>query len=172
MPRRVYNNVEDHRVVVNGIVVEDVTSVEIPTWEHPTNTYENVAGVPMNLEIPNTTRVNAMELTVNHNMGVNGERLRDPGKLTIEVRVARQYLATMEADVKHGGMKYRMTCMHKSTAPGTVEAGNPMGYAETYSVLSYEELVDGQQVALVDAAGGTIRKNGRQISDDVEALLR
>ncbi len=34
MPSKVYNNVEGHRVIDNGRIAEDVTSVSLPTIEH------------------------------------------------------------------------------------------------------------------------------------------
>ena len=53
MPQKVYNNVEGHRVIDNERVAEDVTSIALPTIEHPTVTI-SAAGMAMDVDMPNT----------------------------------------------------------------------------------------------------------------------
>ena len=89
MPKKVYNNVEDHRLIDNGRTVEDVTSVTLPTVEHPTVDID-AAGLAGVVSMPNSVKVNSMEFSVAHNNGVNCERLGDSGKHTIEFRLVRQ----------------------------------------------------------------------------------
>ena len=42
MPSKVYNNVEDHRLLDGKYVVEDVTKVGLPTLKHTTTTISNI----------------------------------------------------------------------------------------------------------------------------------
>ena len=51
MPQKVYNNVEGHRVIDNERVAEDVTSIALPTIEHPTVTI-SAAGMAMDVDMP------------------------------------------------------------------------------------------------------------------------
>ena len=77
MPSKVYNNVEGHRVIDNNKVCEDVTSVTLPTITHPTNTIK-ASGMVMDVDMPNTTHLDAMEFSISHNNGVNCNLLGNP----------------------------------------------------------------------------------------------
>lgn len=46
-----------------GSVCEDVTSITLPTVEHPTTTI-SASGMAMDVDMPNTTHLNAMELSI------------------------------------------------------------------------------------------------------------
>lgn len=170
MPKRVYNNVEDHRLLDNGNVCEDVMSVTLPTVEHPTTTVD-AGGMVMAIDVPNTTRLNAMEFSIAHNNGLNCRFLSTPGKHFIEVRAVRQRYNVQGVEIEHESLKARVTCIHKSTDKGTLETGNPYGSTEKYSVIRYEEEQDGEVVTLVDAASGIMRFNGEDCTDVVQSML-
>ncbi len=171
MPKKVYSNVEDHRLIDNGRVVEDVTSVVLPTVEHPTTAIENVAGMAGNVEFPNKVKVNAMELSISHNNGVNCEHLSDPDKHYIEFRTVRMRYNVAQGRSEHESVKYRFVAEHKSTEEGTIEAGNPIGSTEKLSVLRYEKIVDGVTTTLIDLMTGDIRINGKDCTDEVQSML-
>ena len=170
MPKKVYNNVVGQRVVDNGMVAEDVTSVAVPTIEHPTTTVSS-NGMAMDVDIPNMAHVNAMELGVSHNNGVNCRYLANPGKHNIEVRVARQKYNVSAGDNEYESVKFRFTCVHKSTEKGTIENGNPYGSTDKYSVLRFEEEIAGEVVTIIDAMAGIIKFNGTDCISPVESLL-
>lgn len=170
MPKKVYNNVEDHRLIDNGRVVEDVTSVVVPTVEHPTTDID-AAGMAGAVSMPNTVKVNAMELAVNHNNGTNCNRLADSGKHVIEFRLVRQRYNVAKGEIEHESVKYRETCVHKSTEDGTVEAGNPLGTTDKFSVLRHEKIINGMTTTLVDVMIGTIQINGKNVTDVVQNML-
>lgn len=172
MPKRVYNNVEGHRLLDNGRIVEDVTKVSLPTLEHPTTEITNVAGMAADVEMPNTTHIKAMEFSVAHNNGVNCKRLADPGKHMLETRVVRQRYNVAAGDIEHESVKVRVVGMHKSTEKGDIEMNNPYGSTDKYSVLRYEEEINGEIVTIVDAMSGVIRFNGKDYTDEVENLLK
>jgi len=69
-------------------------------------------------------------------------------------------------------VKFRATVLRKSTEKGTIETGNPYGSTEKFSVLRYEEIVDGETVMLIDAMAGIIMVNGVNYTDPVENLLK
>ena len=171
MPKNVYFNVEDQRILDNSRVVEDVTSFTPPDVEHPTTEFD-VAGMAGTLNFPNQTKVNAMELTIAHNNGNNCDRLIDLGKHVFEMRLARQRYDTAKADVGHSGVKYRFTAQHVRTEDGTVERGNPLGSTEHYSVQRYEKIVNGKTVLLIDITANKITVNGKSPTDEVENLLK
>lgn len=170
MPQRVYNNVEGHRLIDNGRVVEDVTTLTLPTISHPTTTI-NAAGMAMDVEMPNQVHLDAMELGVNHNNGVNCKYLANPQKHNIEARIVRQRYNVAGGNIGHESVKIRCVCLHKSTDKGSIEIGNPYGSSEKYSVLRYEEEIDGNVVTIVDAMSGILRYNGRDYANEIESML-
>lgn len=171
MPQKVYNNVEGHRLLDNTRVCEDVTTVTLPTISHPTTTI-SANGMAMDVEMPNTTHLDAMEFAVAHNNGVNCRYMSNPGKHLIESRVVRQRYNVSLGEIEHESVKFRVTGIHKSTEKGTVETGNPYGSTEKYSVLRYEEEINGEVTTIVDAMAGVIKFNGEEFTDVVENLLK
>lgn len=171
MPSKVYNNIEGNRVLDNKLVMEDVTSVTMPTISHPTTTI-NASGMIMDVEMPNIAHLEAMELSVAHNNGVNCEKFADPGKHKIEVRVVRQRYNVTSAEIEHESVKFRLTCVHKSTDKGNIENGNPYGSTEKFTVLRYEEEVNGEITIVADAMAGKLTLNGKDVVEDIEKLLK
>lgn len=171
MPQRVYNNVEGHRLLINGRVAEDVTSVTLPTIKHLTTTIA-ASGMAMDVEMPNTAHLDAMEFSVSHNNGINCKLLANPGKHFMEVRVARQRYTVAAGEIGHESVKFRITGVHKETDKGSIEMGNPYGSTDKFSVLRYEEEVAGQIVTIVDAMAGILRFNGKDYTNSVENLLK
>lgn len=171
MPKMIKINVEDHRLIDNGNVCEDITEVTLPSFEHPTTAIENVSGMAMNMDVPNPSRFNAAEFSVTYNNGVSCEGLDNPGKHVMEFRMARQTYDTAETATKHEGTKFRVTCLFKSVEKGTVQAGNPWSSTAKYSVVRYEEIVNGVQTFLVDATGNILTVNGQNYTDDISSLL-
>ena len=171
MPQKVYNNVEGHRLVDNKRVCEDVTKVGLPTLKHPTTTI-SASGMAVDVDMPNTTHMEPMEFTVYHNNGVNCQYLSQPGKHNIETRTVRQRYNVAKGEIEHESVKYRVACVHVETQKGDIETGNPLGYTEKYSVLRYEEEMNGKVVTLVDAMAGIIKYNGKNFTDEVEKLLK
>lgn len=170
MPQKVYNNVVGHRVLDGTTVCEDVTSVTLPTITHPTTKFD-AAGMAMAVEMPQTAHLDAMDFSISHNNGTNCHLLGTPGKHIIETRVVRQCYDVAGADIGHKQVKYRITGAHVSTEKGKIETGNPYGSTEKYSVLRYEEIIDGTTTVLVDAMG-SITFNGVSFTDPVESLLK
>lgn len=170
MPKNVRCNVEDHRLLNNGEKVEDITKIGLPTIEHPTTTVK-AAGMVMDVDIPNIYHYNAMELEVSHNNGTNCSKLADPGLHSIEARVARQNYVTTQGEVDLELIKVRVLGAHKSTEKGDIETDNPYGSTEKYSILRYEEEIDGEVVTLIDSTAGIIRINGEDYSSKLSSLL-
>lgn len=170
MPSKVYNNVEGHRVIDNDRIAEDVTSITLPTVKHPTTTI-SASGMAMDVDMPNTTHLDAMEFAVAHNNGVNCRYLADPGKHFIETRVVRQRYNVPRGEIEHESVKFRVTGVHKETGKGSVETGNPYGSTDKYSVLRYEEEVNGEITVLADAMAGLIKFNGVDCTNVIENLL-
>lgn len=171
MPQKVYNNVEDHRLIDNKRVCEDVTKIGLPTLKHPTTTI-SAAGMAVDVDMPNTTHMEPMEFSISHNNGVNCQYLSQPGKHNIEARTVRQRYNVAKGEIEHESVKYRVTGVHTETQKGDVETGNPLGYTEKYSVLRYEEEVNGKVVVLIDAMAGIIKYNGQNFTDVVGKMLK
>jgi len=175
MPQRVYNNVEGHRVLdtVRGsqYVVEDVTKIGLPTIKHPTTELKNIAGMSMDVNMPTATHLEAMDFTLYHNNGVNSRYLSMPEKHFIEVRTVRQRYTNASGEIEHESVKYRITCTHTETQKGDIETGSPYGSTEKYSVLRYEEEVDGEVTTIIDAMAGIIKYNGVEYTDVIESML-
>lgn len=171
MPKVVYANVEDFRMIDNGRIAEDVTSVTPPNVTHPTADM-NSAGMSGVVRMPNPVKVEAMEFVVNHNNGSNCERLSDPGIHTMEFRIARGKYTVAKGRMDHEGVKYRVTGVHLATEESQVEPGNPLASTERYSLLRYEKIVNGTTTTLVDLMAGNIKKNGKDMTNDVQSLLK
>lgn len=170
MPSKVYNNVVGHRLIDDGRVAEDITSVALPEINHPTSTI-SAAGMAADVDVPNNTHIEAMEVSVSHNNGVNCRYLANPGKHQLEFRIVRQRYEVAIAEFRHESVKYRLIVAHKGTEKGTVENNNPLGSTEKYSVIRYEEEVDGEITTIIDAMTGIIRYNGVDYTDEIESML-
>ena len=171
MPSKVYNNVEGHRLIDNRRTCEDVTKIGLPTIKHPTTTI-SASGMAMDVDMPNTTHLEAMEFTVTHNNGVNCKHLSDPGKHIVEARTVRQRYNVAKGEIERELVKFRVTGVHTETQKGDIETGSPYGSTEKYSVLRFEEEVNGSVVTIVDAMAGIIKFNGVDYADAVEKLLK
>lgn len=164
-------NVIDHLLIDNGYEVEDVTSVVLPTLEHPTTSIDT-SGIALAMDIPDMNKFSAAEYSIAHNNGMNSEYLTTPGLHTNEFRTVRQKYTISKTRIDYESVKYRMTGIHKSTEKGTIETGNPWGSTEKYSLVRYEEIVDGKQTVLIDGPNNIIKINGIEYSEDVQKLLR
>lgn len=171
MPAKVYCNVEDHRLLDGKKVVEDVTKVGLPTLKHKTIEVD-VAGMTMAVEIPDTTHFEAADYSIYHNNGVNSQYLGTPGKHVHEFRTVRQRYITKQGDIEHESVKFRLTGAHAETQKGDVETGSPYGSTEKYSLLRYEEEVNGKVITIIDAMAGVIKYNGKSYTDSVQNLLK
>lgn len=170
MPKFVRLNVEDHKLLDDNNVIEDVTTVGLPTIEHPTTSVK-AAGMVMDVDIPNMYHYNAMELEVSHNNGTNCKLLARPGNHTLEFRVARDIYDAVAGETDLELVKVIVRGAHKSTEKGDIETGNPYGSTEKYSILRYEEEINGETTTLIDATGGKIKINGVDYSSKLNSLL-
>lgn len=170
MPNFVRLNVEDHRVLDGETKVEDITKIGLPTIEHPTSEVK-AAGMVMDVDIPNMYHYNAMEFELSHNNGTNCHLLAAPGVHSVEARVARDIYNGQQGVTDLEVMKVRIKGAHKSTEKGDIETGNPYGSTEKYSVLRYEEEINGEIVTLIDSMAGIIRINGVDYSSKLKSLL-
>lgn len=170
MPKFVRCNVEDHRLLDGGRKVEDVTKIDLPTIEHPTTTVKD-SGMVMDVDVPNMYHFNAMEIGISHNNGTNCSYLANPGVHSIEARVARQNYDVAMGEIGLELIKVRARCIHKSTEKGSIETDNPYGSSEKYSVLRYEEEVNGEILTLIDSTAGIIRINGVDYSNSLTSIL-
>lgn len=164
-------NVLDHLLIDNGNEVEDVTSVVLPSLEHPTTTVET-SGLALAMDIPDSTRFNAAEFSVAHNNGTNSQYLGRPGLHSMEFRTVRQKYTVSKANIEYESVKYRMVGMHKSVEKGTIETGNPWGSTDKYSLIRYEEIVDGKQTVLIDGPHNNYIVDGVDYAGDVQKLLQ
>ena len=176
MPSKVYNNVEDHRLIdeVTGgkkKTVEDVTKVGLPTITHPTTTID-AAGMAVAVDMPNVTHLNAMDYTITHNNGVNCDQLQKPGKHTQEFRTVRQKYNVAKGVIEHESVKYKMVGVHVETQKGDIETGSPYGSTEKYSCLRYEEIVNNKTTVLLDAMAGIIKYGDKTYTDVVKDMLK
>lgn len=171
MPNKVYNNVEDHRIIDNKRTVEDVTKIGLPTIKHPTTSI-SASGMSMDVEMPDTTHLEAMDFTIYHNNGVNCNYLSEPGKHFLEARTVRQRYNVKKGEIEHESVKFRITGVHVESQKGDIETGSPYGTTEKYSVLRYEEEIDGKVVTIADAMAGLIKFNGKDFTSVIENMLK
>ena len=169
--KSVYVNVVGHKLIDNGNTVEDVTRVGLPELEHPTTAISKVSGMAMDVDMPNKYRLNAAEFTVEHNNGTNCRYLSNPGRHEFEFRGVRQRYVVAEGDARNELVKYRIIGDHKGTSKGNIENDSPWGSTDKYSLLRYEEEIDGEIVTIVDAMSGILRWNGMDVNNEIDSLL-
>lgn len=176
MATRIYCNVEDHRLFdksgkdTKASMVEDVTKVGLPTIKH-TVTNIKAAGMPMDVDMPNETHLEAMDFTIYHNNGVNCSKLANPGKHNVEFRVARQRYDISGAVIGHESVKYIVECAHVESQKGDIETGSPYGTTEKYSIIKYTEIVNGKKTIDIDATANKLNFNGTEYYDAINKLL-
>lgn len=174
MAQKVYVNVADHKLKdkVGGknCEVEDITSVVLPTVSHPTIAVDS-AGMAGSIDMPNQSKLEAMEFTINHNNGTNCPKLLTPGLHKFDFRLARHRYNVGKADLGVEGVRYEITAVHKSTEHGTVEAGNPLGSTERYSVTRFVRYIDDKEDTVADIMNGLIKLNGKDCVSAVKAIL-
>ena len=173
MPSKVYCNVEDHRLIhgeKTKKVVEDVTKVGLPTLKNKTINVD-VAGMVMAVDIPDMSHFEAADFTIVHNNGVNCKLISHPGKHVFEFRTVRQKYNVEKAVITHESVKFRLVGSHVETQKGDIENGSPYGSTEKYSLVRYEEEINGKVITVIDAMAGAIRYNGKSYTDDIQNLL-
>ncbi len=170
MPKIIYNNVIDHRLLDGDVTVEDVMTITPPEIKFKT-TEMDVAGMIGAIDIPDISGLEKMTMDINHNKGLNHEVLNTPGKHKFEFRIARQRLSTSNAELSAEGVKIRVTAMFVGEKRSEVERGNPMATTNTYSVLRFEEEVNGKQTTCIDVLAGIVKVNGKDYSNDYQHLL-
>jgi len=97
--------------------------------------------------------------------------LPTPASISLKRASRAQRYNVAAGEIEHESVKYRVTGVHKSTEKGNIETGNPYGSTEKYSILRYEEEVNGKITTLVDAMAGIIKYNGKDCTNVVENLL-
>lgn len=172
MPKKVYCNVEDHKLLDGKKTIEDVTKVGLPTLTNKKVSITNVAGMVMDVDMPDMTHFEAAEYTITHNNGYNSEVLATPGKHVHEFRTVRQKYDVAKAVIGHESVKYRLTGAHTETQKGDIETGSPYGSTDKYSLLRYEEEIDGKINTIIDAMAGVIKFNGKKYTDTIQNLLK
>ena len=171
MPGKVYCNVEDHRLIDGKKTVEDITKVRLPTFKHKTVTID-VAGMAMVVEMPDIVHLEASDYSIYHNNGVNSTELAVPGKHVQEFRTVRQRYDTAQGQIAHESVKYRLTGVHVEMQKGDIESGSPYGSTDKYSLLRYEEEINGKVVTVIDAMAGVIKYNGKEYTNAVQNMLK
>lgn len=173
--KRVYCNVAKHRVIdkYDGKKrdIEDVSKIGLPTIKH-TIVQVKSNGMIADVDMPDTTHLDAMDFTIYHNNGTNCEYLSSPGQHEFDVRIARQQYNVPKGELGHEGNRCRVVCVHSESQKGDVETGNPLGTTEKFALLRYEEYKDNNEVICIDVMAGTIRYNGKEYTSDVDNLLK
>lgn len=170
MAKKIVNIIADYKLKDNKRECEDVTSVVLPTIEHPTTDID-VAGVPGAINLPDQTRVNSMEISIAHNNGNNCDRLADGGTHTLDFRVARSVYTVSKGEQDYDNVKYIVKCLHKATEKGTVETGNPLGSTDRFEVLRMEEIINGKTVSVIDKTADTVNINGTDLRQKIRNIL-
>lgn len=170
MQKKIRNNVVDNRLYAGMYLVEDVTTVDLPELKKMTSEIY-APGMGAKFTAPDSAHFEPLEFTVNHNSGVNSDKLMDPEPIDFEFRLAIQDFSTASGKMGLAGVKYRIRGVHTSRKDGTVERGNPLGKSDTYSILRYEVIENGRTTFLVDVLAGRVVIDGKEQNDGVSALL-
>ena len=77
-----------------------------------------------------------------------------------------------KGDLGHESVKYRVIGIPKETQKGDIETGSPIGSTVKYSLLRYEEEIDGKVAVLIDAMAGIIKYGDHEYTSAVENMLK
>ena len=165
-----YHNVVRSRTIDNGVEIEDVTSITLPTVEHPT-TEISTGGMAGSMNLPDNAFINPMTASIAHNNGKGSKGLSMPGRHAIIVSVARQKYDTAGQEIGFKNVTYKMIGMHVKSDKGKVETKNPLGTTDDFAITRYEEIIEGETTVLIDIPGGIIQFNGVDYTSQVESAL-
>jgi P2 family phage contractile tail tube protein len=168
--KKIMSNVVDQKILDGNREVEDVTSITLPDIEHVT-TELDVAGMSGKLNIPDPTRLEAMEISIAHNNGVNSKVLNEPRVHKFEFRLALQMMNVSKGEIEYKSMKYRVHAAFTKVSKGEAKTGNPLGATNSYSVYRYEEEQDGVVITLIDLLNNIIRINGQDYNNVIKKML-
>lgn len=167
----VQSNVIRYLVYFDGKLVEDVTSYTPPARRYKTTSIQS-AGMSGDVNAANQANIEAMESTLAHNNGVNTHLLLTPGIHTLEVRTVRQKYNVAKSRMEHERITWRDRVQHISRDPGSIEANNPYGNTDKFSVVRHEEIINGKQTRLDDIPNGKLVTNGVSATDEIDNLLK
>lgn len=170
MPKKVASNLLENKILAGNYEVEDVQKVDLPDMTKITAEIDAM-GMVGKLSILDPTHYEEMSMTIEHNRGLNYERLRQPGRTNMEFRNVIHVYNAAKGEMEYKSEKYRVSVLHKTSKEGSLERGNPRSTTEEYSVLRYEVEEDGTITTLIDVVNGIVKINGVDYTEEISALL-
>lgn len=171
MPKKICSNLVENKILVGKTEVEDVQNVVLPDLTKVSADIDAM-GMVGKLSIPDPAHYEQMTMTIEHNRGLNHEKLRNPGRLDLEFRNAIHVYNNTKGEMEYKSEKYRIRALHKSSKEGKLARGNTRSTAETYSVLRYEMEENGKIVLLIDVVSGIVKIGGENYTEKLNALLK
>lgn len=170
MIKKWQNNVVDHKIYDGGVEIINVQEVVLPSIEFNTTDF-TPGGIAGDLTLPNFYKLKAMTISVKHNGGSQNRELKRLGRHNFEFRLAVQELNGDTGELEAKAVKYRVGAVLTSTSDDKVSRDNPISNESQYSVLTYQEEIDGEIVTDIDILADKIMINGVTYTDKIAALL-
>lgn len=148
-----------HKLIVDGVEIDDNVSCELPSVEFGTTEIKG-AGVLGSVDMPSPAQINPMTFTASsRSINKKATALARPGKQGIELRFVRDVVQA-DGTVIPAGTKIYITGVNKKYGPGKVEPGTTMDGSHEFEVLRYRQVIDGVETLLIDKFNYIYKVNG------------
>ena len=163
--------------VINFAVYEDsveyvgMAGVTLPNLAAIVQTLSG-AGIAGNVEVPVLGHYDVMSLTLNFRTTTeHSERLSEPRRHNIDLRMAQQIEDTVAGEVKVQSIKHVLVVVPKTDTGGTVAPAAPTNGSGEYSVRYWATYIDGAKVREIDPLNFICEVNGVDYLADVRKAI-
>lgn len=159
-----------HKLLSDGVEVDDNVSCELPSIEHGTTEIKG-AGILGSVDMPSPGQLNAMTFsTSSRSINKKNSALARPGKQNIELRFVQDVIQA-DGTVIPAGSKIFITGVNKKYSPGKVEQGATMDGSQEFEVLRYRQVIEGVETLLIDKFNYIYKVNGVDYAKKYTAAL-
>lgn len=159
-----------HKLLADGVEVDDNTSCELPSVEFGTTEVKG-AGILGTVDMPSPGQINSMSFSINsRSINKKTTALAKPGKQSLELRFVRDVIQA-DGSIVPAGSKIFITGVVKKYGPGKVEQGATMDGNLEFEVLRYRQVIEGEETLLIDKFNYIYKVNGEDYMKKYTAAL-
>jgi len=152
-------NVIAHKVVVDGVEIDDNVSCQLPSIENQTAELKG-AGIMGSIDLPSTGQIGPMTFAMSsRSINKKSSQLAKPGIQNIELRFVKDTLNADGQKVPEGTKVY-ISGIIKKIDPGKVESAATNDSSHEFEVLRYRQVIEGVEILLIDKRSYIYKVNG------------
>lgn len=159
-----------HKLLVDGIEIDDNVSCQLPSIEKQTIELKG-AGILGSIEMPSSAQIGSMVFSMSmRSINKNASILVKPGTQNIELRFVQDTI-TSTGETVPAGTKIFITGINKKYDPGKVEGNSSMDGSIEFEVLRYRQIIEGEETLLIDKKNYIFKINGVDYMQSIRAAL-